>query len=92
MFMARAASKHSVLPGVHLVISLIKRLILGTFQGRFEQKYLARYLDDNVFRFNRRTTQSVAKRFWRMVQQLAASAPITNYRLAAQAIRPTLAN
>jgi hypothetical protein len=45
-----------------------------------------------VFRFNRRTTQSVGKRFWRMVQQLAASAPITNARLAAQTIRPALVN
>jgi hypothetical protein len=92
VFMARSADKHSVFPGVHLVISLIKRLILGTFQGRVEQKYLARYLDEYVFRFNRRTTQSVGKRFWRMVQQLAASAPITNARLAALAIRPTLAD
>ena len=92
VFITRAAKKHSVLPGVHLVISLIKRLILGTFQGRFEQKYLGRYLDEYVFRFNRRTTQSVGKRFWRMVQQLAASVPITNARLVAQAIRPALAN
>jgi hypothetical protein len=92
VFMTRAANKHSVLPGAHLVISLIKRLILGTFQGRFEQKYLGRYLDEYVFRFNRRTTQSVGKRFWRIVQQLAASEPITNAQLVAKAIRPALAN
>jgi transposase-like protein len=32
---AQAEHKESVLPGVHLVISLVKRVILGTFQGRF---------------------------------------------------------
>ncbi|HTY20361.1 MAG TPA: IS1595 family transposase, partial [Geobacteraceae bacterium] len=31
-----------------------------------------------VFRFNRRTTKSVGKRFWRIVQQAVASPPITN--------------
>lgn len=66
----------SVLPGVHLVTSLIKRLILGTFQGRFEGKYLQRYLDEYVFRFNRRSTKSVGKRFWRMIQFAAAAGPL----------------
>ena len=30
--------------GVHLVTSLLKRLIRGTFQGRFEPKYLQKKL------------------------------------------------
>ena len=63
---SKADDKDSVLPGVHLIISLVKRLIRGTFQGRFEQKYLQRYLDEYVFRFNRRATKSVGKRFWRI--------------------------
>ena len=66
---AKAAEKESVLSGAHLVISLIKRVMIGTFQGRFEKKYLQRYLDEYVFRFNRRTTASVGKRFFRIVQQ-----------------------
>jgi transposase-like protein len=39
-------NKESVLPGVHLVVSLVKRVILGTFQGRFDPEYLQRYLDE----------------------------------------------
>jgi transposase-like protein len=70
--------KESVLPGVHLVASLFKRVILGTFQGRFGGQYLQRLLDEYVFRFNRRTTKSVGKRFWRIMQQAVASPPITN--------------
>jgi hypothetical protein len=92
MLQTKTEDKNSVLPGVHLVTSLIKRLILGTFQGRFEEKYLTRYLDEYVFRFNRRTTKSVGKRFWRFVQQLAASKPITNTQVATAVISPLLAN
>lgn len=73
--------KDSVLPGVHLIISLVKRVILGTFQGRFEGKYLQRILDEYVFRFNRRTTKSVGKRFWRIMQQAVSSRPVTSKEL-----------
>jgi len=72
----KAENKESVLPGVHLVISLFKRVMLGTFQGRFDPPYLQRYLDEYVFRFNRRTCRSVGKRFWRIAQQSVASPPI----------------
>jgi len=64
--------------GVHLVTSLIKRLISSTFQGRFEPKYLQNYLDEFVFRFNRRKSKSIGKKFMRMVQQVVVSTKI-NY-------------
>lgn len=79
---SKSKDKDSVLPGVHLIASLVKRLILGTFQGRFEAKYLQRYLDEYVFRFNRRNTKSVGKRFWRMAQFAAASEQMTGKQLA----------
>lgn len=78
---SQAEDKESVLPGVHLVISLVNRVILGTFQGRFDAPYLQRYLDEYVFRFNRRTSKSVGKKFWRIMQQAACASPITNYQL-----------
>ncbi|BBO73083.1 IS1595 family transposase [Desulfosarcina widdelii] len=70
---SKTLERESVLSGAHLVISLIKRLMIGTFQGRFERKYLQRYLDEYVFRFNRRATASVGKRFYRIVQQAVAT-------------------
>ena len=79
---SKTEDKDSILPGVHLVASLVKRLILGTFQGRFEKKYLQRYLDEYVFRFNRRTTKTVGKRFWRIIQQAVATPPLTNVQIA----------
>jgi transposase-like protein len=73
---SRTEDKESVLPGVHLVTSLFKRVILGTFQGRFDPQYLQRYLDEYVFRFNRRTCQSVGKKFWRLIQQATHTEPV----------------
>ena len=70
---AQAVNKESVLPGVHLVISLVKRVILGTFHGRLDEPYLQRYLDEYTFRFNRRTSKSVGKKFWRLMQRAAIS-------------------
>ena len=64
--------------GVHLVTSLIKGLIRGTFRGRFEPKNLQNYLDEYVFRFNRRKSKSIGKKFMRMVQQVVNSVKVTN--------------
>ena len=92
VFKNKAKDNESVLPGAHLVISLVKRLILGTFQGRFEKKYLQRYLDEYVFRFNRRTTKSVGKRFYRIVQQSMVTPTMTRQQVLAGCICPALAN
>lgn len=78
---SKVEDKKSVLPGVHLVTSLFKRVILGTFQGRFDPQYLQRYLDEYVFRFNRRTCRSIGKRFWRIMQQATHSPPVPRRKL-----------
>ena len=48
-----------VLP--HLVASLFKRWLLGTYQGAVRPTHLAYYLDEFTFRFNRRTSRSRGK-------------------------------
>ena len=73
---SRTSDKNSVLPGVHLVASLVKRLILGTFQGRFGPEHLQSYLDEYVFRFNRRTSRNIGKKFMRIAQQINSSIKI----------------
>jgi transposase-like protein/DNA-directed RNA polymerase subunit RPC12/RpoP len=74
---SRIDDKGSVLPGVHLVASLVKRLMLGTFQGRFSPSHLQSYMDEYVFRFNRRTSRNVGKKFMRISQQVVASTQVT---------------
>ena len=47
-----------LLPRVHRVTSLLKRWYYGTYQGRVDKRSLQAYLDEFVFRFNRRTSGS----------------------------------
>jgi transposase-like protein len=60
-----------LLPHIHLVASLLKRWLLGTHQGGVDTTHLDGYLDKFVFRFNRRTSKSRGKLFYRLVQQVA---------------------
>jgi transposase-like protein len=58
-----------LLPRVHRVISLLKRWLLGTHQGAIAYEHLNDYLDEFTFRFNRRTSVSRGKLFYRLAQQ-----------------------
>jgi transposase-like protein len=53
----------------HLIAALMKRWLLGTYQGAVRPSHLAYYLDEFTFRFNRRTSASRGKLFYRLVQQ-----------------------
>lgn len=64
-----------LLPHVHRVASLLKRWLLGTHQGAVSHDHLDYYLDEFTFRFNRRTSRSRGKLFYRLVQQAAHVAP-----------------
>jgi transposase-like protein/predicted RNA-binding Zn-ribbon protein involved in translation (DUF1610 family) len=61
---------------VHLTISLLKRWLLGTYQGAVSSTHLSYYLDEFTFRFNRRTSGSRGKLFYRLVQQSLLSDPV----------------
>jgi len=87
VFPKETKDKESLLPGVHMVASLIKRLILGTYQGRLEKKYLQNYLNEYVFRFNRRKSKSVGKRFYRIVQQSVKSIKMSHNQIVWGSIR-----
>lgn len=54
---------------VHLIAALLKRWLLGTYQGAVRPSHLAYYLDEYTFRFNRRTSTFRGKLFYRLVQQ-----------------------
>ncbi len=71
----RKAKAHELLPRVHLVVSLLKRWIMGTHQGAISHEHLGYYLDEFTFRFNRRTSASRGKLFYRLVQQAVLTEP-----------------
>ena len=58
-----------LLPRVHRISSLLKRWLLGTHQGAVSAEHLDYYLDEFTFRFNRRTSRSRGKLFYRLLQQ-----------------------
>src|SRR5215472_1598885 len=62
---------------LHWVASLLKRWLLGTHQGSVRPPHLDYYLDEFTFRFNRRSSRSRGKLFYRLVQQAAEVAPVS---------------
>ena len=66
----------NLLPRVNRVVALLKRWLLGTHQGAVRPSRLDHYLDEFTFRFNRRTSRSRGKLFYRLVQQAAAIDPV----------------
>jgi transposase-like protein len=65
------------LPKANRVASLLKRWLLGTHQGGVKMQHLQSYLDEFIFRFNRRTPASRGKLFYRLVQQAVQRTPQT---------------
>src|SRR2546423_7462062 len=57
-----------LLPAVHRVASLIKRWLPGTHQGSVEAAHLPSYLNEFVFRFNRRRSRSRGLVFYRVLE------------------------
>lgn len=68
---------HVSMPGVHRVAALLKRWILGTHHGAIQPAHLDAYLDEFVFRFNRRSSGSRGMLFYRLLQQAAVTSPVT---------------
>lgn len=68
-----------VFPGVHRLFAQVKRMIDGTYQGSVSPEHLQAYLDEYVFRFNRRHSRYKSLRFFRLVQR-AVGVPATPYK------------
>src|SRR5436305_8739366 len=75
------------LPGIHLVLGLVKRWLLGTHHGAVSEKHLPAYLDEYVFRFNRRPAKRVSHGFARLIEHAVRIKPST-YRAIVAAPTP----
>jgi hypothetical protein len=76
-----------LLPAVHRVASLARRWLLSTRQGSVEEAHLQSYLDEFVFRFNRRRARSRGLVFYRLLQLAAGHDPV-RYRNIVAGKRP----
>lgn len=70
-----AVDKDAVMPGVHLVSSLLKRWTAGTLHYRVSARHLPYYLDEFTFRFNRRKSKARGMLFYRLLQQAVDTDP-----------------
>jgi hypothetical protein len=68
---------HIVLPWVHRIFSNLKVWALGVYHG-LRRKHLQSYLDEFVFRFNRRRTRHAA---FRSLLRIAAAQPPRPYKM-----------
>lgn len=66
-----------MLPHVHLIISLLKRWLLGTHQGAVSEKHMQAYLDEYTFRFNRRNANERGFLFYRLLEGAVNCPPLT---------------
>ena len=73
---ARGEDAGALLPGVHRVASLAKRWMLGTHQGSVSELHLEGYLNEFVFRFNRRTSRSRGLVFYRVLELAIPHEPV----------------
>lgn len=69
------------LPHVHRALSLLKRWLLGTHQGSVSPHQLDYYLDEFVFRFNRRRSRHRGLLFHRLLEEAVRTEPIPLKRI-----------
>lgn len=80
-----ATPAHESMPGVHRVAALLQRWLLGTHHGAVQPGQLDYYLDEFVFRFNRRTSASRGLLFYRLLQQAVVMEPVTYEKVVEKA-------
>ena len=73
---ARGEDPGELLPGVHRVASLAKRWLLVIHQGAADQAHLDSYLNEFVFRFNRRNSRSRGLVFYRVLELAVGHLPV----------------
>ena len=78
------ADEDEMLPHVHLVVSLLKRWLLGTHQGAVKPKHLQSYLDEFTFRFNRRKSAFRGLLFYRLLECAVVVRPTTYHDLVSR--------
>jgi hypothetical protein len=71
---------------VNRVASLLQRWLLGTHHGAVQPGQLDHYLDEFVFRFNRRMSHARGLLFYRLMTQACQTEPVT-YDTVTQATR-----
>jgi transposase-like protein len=76
-----ATQGEETLPQVYLVVSLLKRWLLGIRQGAVQPKHLQGYLEEYTFRFNRKNSAQRGLLFYRLLGNAILIEPLTYRKL-----------
>ena len=76
--------ENNMMPHAHLLASLLKRWLLGTHQGAVQETHIQSYLDEFVFRFNRRTSAKRGLLFYRLLETAMQTSPTTYKELVSK--------
>jgi hypothetical protein len=79
-----------LLPRVHLVVSLLKRWLLGTHQGATSVEHLDYYPDEFTFRFNRRRSRHRGLLFRRLLENALNIGPLPYEQIVRRTGKPRL--
>jgi len=71
----KAENPDTVMPGPHMVSSLLKRWTAGTLHYRLSYQHMPYYLEEFTFRFNRRNCRARGMLFYRLLQQAVDTDP-----------------
>lgn len=78
----------SVLDHAHRIASLVKRWLTGTLQASIKPEHLQEYMDEYIFRFNRRNLKSIGGKFYRLLGLITLSTPIP-YKIITKKLEKT---
>ncbi len=73
----KSCENYSSLEHVHRIASLVKRWVTGTFHASIKPEHLQEYMDEYIFRFNRRNTGSIGFKFYRLMKFSSFTKPVT---------------
>ena len=76
------------LPAAHLVFTLVKRVLLGTYHGGIGARHLPAYLDEYVFRFDRRD-RAPTLRTCAAIARAVATPPWRNHNILGRSDAPS---
>ena len=83
----RADRAAQLFPHVHRLAALLQRWLLGTHQGAVSEKHLQAYLDEFVFRFNRRRSKHRTHLFQRLAEQAMARQALPYWKIVGRTAR-----
>ena len=79
-------NEEQMLPNAHRVASLLKRWLLGTHQNYVSPSRLQNYLEEFVFRYNRRKSNSRGLLFQRIMEQAVKHKPVKYQEIMSNSI------